>query len=118
MRTTNFLTCGLLLGIITSCEDNTLYTPTDLTADMISASEVQLAWRDRTTGEDGYLIELKTGKGHFVTIGKVAVNVTTFIDVDLIKGTKYTYKVYAFRNQTSLFHNMEYSYPDEVSITP
>jgi large repetitive protein len=105
---------GFLFVISTSCDDDTLYTPTDLTAVMISATEVKLSWRDRTSAEDGYGISLKTGrKWGFTAIGEVGVDVTTFIDVDLIEGTKYTYRVYAFRNETS-----ERSYPVEVSITP
>jgi len=89
-----------------------LLAPSELSADALSSSQVELAWRDSATGEDGFKIERKKEGSNFAEIVEVGANVTTFTDNGLNPSTAYTYRVRAFNTIPA---DSEYS--NEVSAT-
>jgi len=71
--------------------------PTDLHTTAVTASQVDLAWTDHSTVENGFSIERKTGAtGTWAEIGTVGPNVTAFTDPGRTEGTAYVYRVRAF----------------------
>jgi hypothetical protein len=71
--------------------------PADLHTTAVTASQVDLAWTDRSTDEDGFSIERKTGvAGIWSEIDTVAPNVATYQDPGRAEGTTYFYRVRAF----------------------
>ncbi len=69
--------------------------PADLTANVVSSSQIDLNWTDTTGNEDGFMIEQKT-TDQFNVIGTVEANVTSFSSMDLSELTAYSYRVRAF----------------------
>ncbi len=72
--------------------------PTNLTAAAVSRSQINLAWTDNATNEDGFAIERCTGAvcTKFAQIATVGANVKTFSNTNLRKGTTYTYRIRAY----------------------
>jgi hypothetical protein len=81
--------------------------PASLTATAASASQVNLAWTDNASNEDGFKIERCAGNNctNFAQIGTVGVNVRTYSNTGLSKNTVYTYRVRAYNS----FGNSGYS---------
>ena len=72
-------------------------TPSALAATPVSKNQIDLAWTDNSTNEDGFKIERKTGAaGTFAEVGSVAAGVTAFNNTGLSVNTKYFYRVRAF----------------------
>ncbi|MDI6791353.1 MAG: Ig-like domain-containing protein [bacterium] len=88
------------------------YTPTNLSAQVISSSQVNLSWQDNSNNEDGFKIERKTAAGSYVVIGTTGVNGITYNDSGVIPNTTYSYRVFAY-NQVG---NSDYS--NTVSVGP
>jgi hypothetical protein len=115
MRTV-FLICLAFL-FLTSCSTNNNSsttppaTPTNLTASVVSSTQVNLQWTDNSTSEDGYKIQRKTSGGNFVDVGSTGVDITSFSDFGLTPNTSYTYRVYAFN---SAGNSLQYS--NEVTV--
>ena len=86
--------------------------PSNLTAMVVSSSQIDLTWTDNSTDETAFSIERKTGaSGTYAVIGSVGPNVTTYSSKNLIQTTTYYYRVRAKAGST-------YStYTDEVSAT-
>ena len=72
--------------------------PSNLTAGAVSPPQIDLAWTDNSTNEDGFSVERCTGAGcgDFVQIGSVGPNVTAFSNPGLAANTTYRYRVRAF----------------------
>ena len=70
--------------------------PSNLTAVAVSSSQINLAWTDNATNEQGFKIERSTGGGSFSQLAVVGANVTTFSNGNLLAGTTYTYRVKAY----------------------
>ena len=81
--------------------------PADLTARAVSASEINLNWRDTSSNEIGFRVQRRLEDyTDWVPIGTVAANSATFSDVGLSPGTSYIYRVQAFnRTHSSTFSN-------------
>lgn len=109
----------LLLSLIMySCQktDNGSSTPvpippTDLTGSLISPSQINLSWIDRSTNESGFKIERKTNTSQFSVIGTVGTDVTKFTDNGLSNNTSYTYRVYSYNSGGN-----SPTYSNEISI--
>jgi len=73
-------------------------SPTNLTANVVSSSQIDLSWTDNATNEDGFHIERCMGAGctTFQEIAAVGPNVTGYGDVGLTAGTSYSYRVTAY----------------------
>ena len=71
--------------------------PSNLTATVVSSTEINLSWTDNSNDEDGFKIERKAGAGGtYVQVGTVGVGVTSYQDSGLDGNTKYYYQVYAY----------------------
>uniref|UniRef100_A0A7C3MIS0 Fibronectin type III domain-containing protein n=1 Tax=Dictyoglomus thermophilum TaxID=14 RepID=A0A7C3MIS0_DICTH len=86
--------------------------PTDLTAEVVSGTEVRLAWKDNSNNEEGFKIERKTLDGEWSEIATVGANVNTYNDTGLTPGTTYYYRVKAYNSAG------DSDYSNEVSIVP
>jgi hypothetical protein len=71
--------------------------PTALSANAVSASQINLAWTDNANNEDGFKIERCQGAGctSFAQIATVGANVTSFNNTGLTASTSYSYRVRA-----------------------
>lgn len=69
--------------------------PPGMSAAPASSSQINLAWTDNSTNEDGFRVERKT-TGSFTEIATVGPNTTTFNDTGLSASTSYTYRVRAY----------------------
>ena len=79
--------------------------PENLIATTLSHTQINLTWQDRTTNEDSFKIERKTGgstgspaTGKFVRIAAVGMNVRNFSDKNVAPKTEYFYRVRAANN--------------------
>ena len=72
--------------------------PTGLTASAVSSSQINLAWTDNATNENGFKIERCTGAGcsNFAQIATVGANVTSYSNTGLTASTSYSYRVRAY----------------------
>jgi len=87
-------------------------TPADLTATLVSETQVRLNWVDKSTNESGFKVERKIGNGSFVVIATIGPDITVFNDAGLTVNTTYTYRVFSFN---SVGNSLSYS--NEVTIT-
>jgi len=70
--------------------------PSDLTAAIISSSQINLSWTDNSNNEDGFKIERKTGSGGTYTqVGTVVANAFLYQSTGLPCATTYYYRVRA-----------------------
>lgn len=70
--------------------------PSDLLANAVSSTRINLAWVDHANNEDGFKVERKTGAGgEFVVVATLGANSTYFNDTGLLSGTEYSYRVFA-----------------------
>lgn len=88
-----------------------LLAPSNISADAQSQTSVLLAWKDNSTGEDGFRIERKESGGQYAEIASVAADVTNYIDNNVKAGRTYYYRVRGFN--TAAFS----SYSDEARAT-
>jgi len=74
----------------------TLATPS-LTATVISTTQINLAWADNSTSEDGYKIERKIGAaGAYAQIATVAANAVSYSNTGLAANAEYIYRIRAY----------------------
>lgn len=72
--------------------------PSNLTATAVSNSQINLAWTDTSSNEDGFKIERSTNGTTFTEIAQVAANATTYSNTGLTASTTYWYQVRAFNS--------------------
>jgi formylglycine-generating enzyme len=71
--------------------------PTNLTATAISPYQINLAWTDPSTTEDGFKVERAPGgTSTFAEIAVVGANVTSYQNTGLTPSTIYTYRIRAY----------------------
>jgi hypothetical protein len=70
--------------------------PSNLNANAISSSQIDLSWTDNAANESGFRIERSSDGTIFTEIGTVAANVTTFASTGLSAATQYWYRVRAY----------------------
>jgi hypothetical protein len=88
--------------------------PSGLSADAISAPQLDLSWMDNSSGESGFKIERKTGSsGAYSQIATTIADETTYSDTSVNELTTYCYRVRAY-NQAG---NSEYS-NESTATTP
>jgi autotransporter-associated beta strand protein len=83
-------------------------TPGGLTATGVATNQINLAWIDNSTNEDGFNLERSTNGGNYVALAMLAAGTTNYADAGLSAGTTYFYRVQAFR---SCWGNSVYSTP-------
>ena len=69
--------------------------PSQLTATVLSDTEVHLTWVDGSSDETGFFIEEGTDGINFAGVGNVGANITSFDRLNLTAGTNYFYRVFA-----------------------
>lgn len=72
--------------------------PSNLTATVISISQINLSWTDNSNNETGFKIERCQGSTctNFVEIATTGPNATSFSNTGLARNTRYRYRVRAF----------------------
>jgi hypothetical protein len=70
--------------------------PSNLSATPISGTQINVAWSDNASSEDGFYLERSENGGAYARIATVAANVTSHSDIGLPSGTTYSYRVQAF----------------------
>jgi hypothetical protein len=79
--------------------------PTNLSASLVSITQISLKWNDNSNGETGFKIERKTGQGNWIEIGTTGADITSYVSGGLQENTFYTFRVVAYNNA----HNSGYS---------
>jgi predicted phage tail protein len=70
--------------------------PSNLNATAVSSTQINLAWKDNSSNETGFVIERKTGSnGTWAQIGTTTANVASFSSTGLSAKTRYYYRVLA-----------------------
>jgi len=85
-----------------------LGAPSDLSAQAMSETEIQLTWSDNASDETGFTLERKTGGEHDVTIDLPA-DANSYLDIGLASSTTYTYRVWAYDASTTSDYSNEAS---------
>jgi Rieske Fe-S protein len=104
LKKASILAAGATLGVdLSSCSDGSKpaaparppSAPTDLTATVLSAGSIALAWVDASDDETSFRIERAREAGPFATAGSVPADTTGFLDTGLDPDTVYSYRVFA-----------------------
>ncbi len=87
--------------------------PSDLTATIASATQINLSWTDNSGNETGFKIKRKAGiRGQYNEIGDVAANVRNYADNSVSSGTEYYYAVWAYNTAgNSAYSNEASAFP-------
>ena len=72
--------------------------PSDLTATAVSATQINLSWRDNSGDELGFRIDRSLDGFNFAEIATVGSNVTAFNDTNVFANTFFFYRVSSFNN--------------------
>jgi hypothetical protein len=86
--------------------------PSNLTAQALSATSVQLTWTDNSSSESGFRIERSTDGVNFIFVGTVGANVTSWTNLYLTSGTTYHYRVRAYEG------TVNGGYSNVAAVTP
>ena len=75
-------------------------SPTNLTATVVSKSQINLAWTDTANNETGFRIERCKGSActNFAVVATVGANVINYSNTGLSRTTTYRYRVYAYNS--------------------
>jgi hypothetical protein len=65
------------------------------TAPATIALQVQLSWTDNSTNESAFKIERSTDGTNFTQIDVASANATSYVDMNVVSGTTYTYRIRA-----------------------
>jgi beta propeller repeat protein len=91
--------CSAYSNIVSVATPVYIAPPTDLTAAVVSPTQVNLHWTDNANNEAGYKIERrKSTVTTWTVIKTLGANITSFNNTGLIAGTTYIYRVRAYKN--------------------
>ena len=99
------------VAVVTVTDNQVRLAPSNLSAAVLSGSQVRLTWTDNSGNESGFDIERKSLGGAFAKVGQAAGGATVFTDTGLTANTSYSYQVRAI----SVAGNSGYS--NEASVT-
>jgi titin len=75
----------------------TVADPTGLTANAISATQVNLGWTDNASNETNYLVQRSTdGGATWTNLATLGANATSYADTTVSASTTYAYRVQAY----------------------
>ena len=78
-------------------EDLPPTSPTNLMAQAMSSSQIDLMWKDNSDNEVGVMIYRRVGTtGKYILLTQVGANVTSYSDTGLLPNTTYSYRVKAY----------------------
>jgi len=83
----------------TGAEGAGIDAPSNLMANAVSASQINLTWTDRSDQEYGFIVERKTSSGGFSEIASLEPDTTAFADTGLLSGVTYSYRVKAYYSE-------------------
>jgi transcriptional regulator CtsR len=72
--------------------------PSGLTATAASSSQINLAWQDNATNEDGYRIERSSDGVNFTLVTTVGANAKSYAVTGLAASTTYSFRVRAYNS--------------------
>jgi subtilisin family serine protease len=72
--------------------------PSNLSAEAVSRSQINLSWVDNSDNETGFKIERSTNGTKFSLIATVGANVTSYSNTGLKRNTTYWYRVRAYND--------------------
>jgi len=107
----SFLSCKKTDKANSSTVTSAPFPPTDLTATVISPTQVDLKWLDKSTNEIGFKIEKKTTSTNFVLLVSIPSDITSYSDTSLTPNTSYTYRVFSYNSVGS-----SPTYTNEVTV--
>lgn len=98
-------------------------SPTNLTAVLISTTEVRLKWTDNSDNEEYFKLERKIEGGSYSVVDTIASNVVETLNGGLLPGTKYYYRIRAYNmygysnysNEATVTTPLETAIPDAPS---
>ncbi len=103
VRACNVAGCSEYAGpviAITAAGQQSPAAPTELVADALSPTEIQLEWTDNSSNEDEFRVERRlSAGGDFTLAGTSDADVAMFVDGGLSEGTGYVYRVQACNAQ-------------------
>ena len=78
---------------------------------------IKLTWKDKTSNESGFLIERKTGTGEWEEAGRVAANITSYIETLTLYDTEYSFRVRSFTSvgKSNETNTVTYTTPENPS---
>lgn len=83
-----------------------LSTPTNLYANSVSQTQINLTWTDNVTNETAYIIERAVGSGSFQILAYLNPNLQAYSDSNLTANVTYRYRVQAYSTLgTSAYSN-------------
>ena len=85
-----------------AAETITLNPPSNLNAEAIGSSQIRLTWRDNSTNENGFGIQRRTGGASWSLLVWLGRNQTTFIDAGLLPASTYSYRMFAFGDDSAV----------------
>lgn len=95
------------------------FAPSNLTATVLSDTEIQLSWTDNADNEDGVRIERSSDGVSFTEIATLSADSTSYGDAGLSAETQYYYRVSAFNGGgDSDFSNDAWATTDPAPLTP
>ena len=100
----NALKYGDATAAMSAQTDISPNAPSALTATTVSSNQINLAWTDNSTDEQGFRIERSTNGVNFTQIATVNANVRTFSSTSLSGNTKYYYRVRAYNGTNNSFY--------------
>jgi len=94
-----------------ACSPSAPAAPSNLAADAVSDSQVDLSWSDNSDNEDGFRLERKEGDaGNWEEITDLPADSTGYSDTGLDCGTVYSYRILAYNDEGNS------NYSNEVSV--
>jgi titin len=81
-----------------------LLPPTNLNATAITHAQINLTWQDNSADESGFRIERSpNGSNNWMEIVTVGANMTSYNNIGLVSGTKYYYRIRAYRQSDNTY---------------
>ncbi len=94
--------------------------PTELAANAVSASSINITWIDNAGNETGYRVErrMTNQAGGFIEVATLEANTTQYLDTGLSAMTSYTYRVRAYNNVGNSAFSNEAEATTQPDIAP
>lgn len=97
---------------VDSCADVTPNKPSNLYAQLVSATKVHLTWQDNSTNEIGFEMERSVDGGSFKSVGKLQPDLKAVDDTGISAGHTFSYRIRALGGQ-----NTESSYSNTAKAS-
>lgn len=85
---------NLFTATLNSCSPPT--PPSNLTANPVSATQINLLWQDNSNNEIGFKIERSPNEISWTQIATIGAGINTYANIGLTSGTTYFYRVRAY----------------------